>query len=149
MEKWEKGKVIERGGKKLMWDWEYRMRTTCTARLPDLILEDNEMNEIYIVDMACPSKNNRVNKRMEKIQKYQQLCFEFRERRSSYKIQFIPVVIRCLGGGVGQLEEDLCQLIQDSNERSRIVSEMQKIVLWESETIVRKMFSGLIRLYCT
>ena len=44
MEKWEKGKVIERGGKKLLWDWEYRMRTTCTARRPDLTLEDNEKN---------------------------------------------------------------------------------------------------------
>ena len=32
VEKCEKGKVIERGGKKLQWDWEYRMRTTCTAR---------------------------------------------------------------------------------------------------------------------
>ena len=143
-EKWEKGKVIERGGKKLLWDWEYRMRTTCTSRRPDLTLEDNEKNEIYIVDMACPSENNKVNKRLEKIQKYQQLCFELRERRSSYKIHFIPAVIGCLGGGVGQLEEDLCQLIQDSNERSRIVSEMQKTVLWESETIVRKVFSGLI-----
>ena len=46
--------------------------------------------------------------------------------------------------GVGQLEEDLCHLIQDSNERSRIVSEMQKIVFWESATIIRKVFSGLI-----
>ena len=83
MEKWEKGKVIERGGMKLLWDWEYRMRTNCTARRPDLTLEDNEKNEIYIVDMACPSENNKVNKRLEKIPKYQQLCFELRERRSS------------------------------------------------------------------
>ena len=44
-------------------------------------------------------------------------------------MQFIPAVIGCLGGGIGQLEEDLCQLIQDSNERRRIVSEMQKTVL--------------------
>ena len=94
--------------------------------------------------MAYPSENNKVNKRLEKIQKYQQLCFELRERRSSYIIHFIPAVIGCLGGGVGQLEEDLCQLIKDSNERSRIVSEMQKTVLLESETIVRKLFSGLI-----
>ena len=144
MEKCEKGKVIERGGRKLLWDWEYRMRTTCIARRPDLTLEDNEKNEIYIVDLACPSENNRANRRLEIFQKYQQIFFELRKRRSSYKIQFIPAVIGCLGGGVGQLEEDLCQLIQDSNERSRIVSEMQKTVLWESETIVRKVFSGLI-----
>ena len=48
------------------------------------------------------------------------------------------------GGGVGQLEEDLCQLVQDSNERSRIVCEMQRIVLWESEAIIGIVFTGLI-----
>ena len=137
-------KVIEGNGKKLLRDWEYRTRTTCTARGPDLTIEDNEKNEIYIVDMTCPSKNNRVNSRLEKSQTYQQLCLEERERRSSYKMQFIPAVIGCLDVGVGQLEEGLCQLIQDSNEHSRIVSEIQKTVLWESETIVRKVLSGLI-----
>ena len=99
--------------------------------------------------MACPSENNRVSKRLGKIQKYQQFCFELRERRSLYKVQFIPAVIGCLGRGVRKLEEDLCQLIQDSNERSRIACEMQKTVLWESETIIRKVFLGLIiRLFC-
>ena len=57
-----KGKILEHGGKRLLWDWEYRMRMTCIARRPDLTLRDKEKNEIYIVDMACPSKNNRVNK---------------------------------------------------------------------------------------
>ena len=132
-----KGNVIECGGKKLLWDWEYRMRTTCTARGPDLTLEDNETSEIYIVDMACPSENNDVNERSEKIRKYQQLCFEQRERRSSYKIQFMPAVIGWLGrGGVGQLEGDLCQVLQDSNERSRITCEIQNILLCERETII-------------
>ena len=32
MDKWEKGKVIKRGGKKLLWNWEYRIRTICIAR---------------------------------------------------------------------------------------------------------------------
>ena len=33
---WERGKVIEKGGKKLFWDWEHPMRTDCIARRPDL-----------------------------------------------------------------------------------------------------------------
>ena len=43
------------------------MRTTCTARRLDLTFEENEKNEIYIVDMACPTENNKVNKRLDKI----------------------------------------------------------------------------------
>ena len=80
-EKWEKGQVIEKDGKKILWDWEHRMRTHCTARRPDLILEDNEKKKIYIIDMACPGERNKETKRNEKIQKYQQLSFEIRERR--------------------------------------------------------------------
>ena len=57
-EKWEKGQVIEKDGKKILWDWEHRMRTNCTARRPDLILEDNEKKEIYIIGMACLGERN-------------------------------------------------------------------------------------------
>ena len=37
---WECGKLIEKGGKKLFWDWEHPMRTDGIARRPDLTLED-------------------------------------------------------------------------------------------------------------
>ena len=85
------------------------MRTTFTARRPDMAFDDNEKKEIYIISMACPSEDKRVKKQLGKIKKNQQLCFEVRVRRSLYKVQIIPAVIGCLGGGVGQLEEDLCQ----------------------------------------
>ena len=42
------------------------------------------------------------------------------------------------------MEEDLCQFVQGSNEGSRIVCEMKRIVLWESETINGIAFTGLI-----
>ena len=58
-EKWEKGKVLENGGKRLYWDWEHRMRTNCTARRPDLTLEDDRKKTILLVDMACPNEGNR------------------------------------------------------------------------------------------
>ena len=74
-------KLIENNGKKLFWDWGHRMRTSCTARRPDLTLEDSEKKEITLIDMACPNEWNKNVKQEEKIRKYQQLCFELRERR--------------------------------------------------------------------
>ena len=56
---WEKRKVIENNGKKLYWDWEHRMRTSCTARRPDLTLEDRIEKKIMIIDMACPNASNK------------------------------------------------------------------------------------------
>ena len=142
-EKWEKGQVIEKDGKKILWDWEHRMRTNCTARRPDLILEDNEKKEIYIIDMACPGERNIETKRNEKIQKYQQLSFEIRERREHYNVKVIPAVIGCCGGGMKKFKSDIKDLF-DEPTTTRICNEMQKTVLWESETILRKILSGLI-----
>ena len=56
------------------------MRTNCTARRPDLTLEDKEKKMILLVDMACPNEANRQVKQEEKIKKYEQLCFELRKR---------------------------------------------------------------------
>ena len=62
VEKWEKGNMLENGGKRLYWDWEHRMRTNCTARRPDLTLEDEEKKTILLVDAQI----NRIDKSKEK-----------------------------------------------------------------------------------
>ena len=56
------------------------MRTHCKARRLGLTLEDERKKEINILDMACPAEQNKIVKRNEKIQKYQHLCFDLRER---------------------------------------------------------------------
>ena len=53
-----------------------------------------------LIDMACPNEASKEAKRDGKIRKYQQLCFELRERRG-YMVKVIPLVIGCLGGGMG------------------------------------------------
>ena len=41
---WERGTVLENGKAKLIWDFEFYLRKTTTARRPDLILKDKEEN---------------------------------------------------------------------------------------------------------
>ena len=143
-EKWEKGKVIEGNGKKLYWDWEHRMRVSCVARRPDLTIEDSEKKIIMIIDMACPNEANKEEKRLEKIRKYQQLCFELRERRVGFKVKVVPAVIGCLGGGMKMLKRDVNELFENETDMNQTIREMQKTVLWESESIMRKVLSGLL-----
>ena len=78
--KWKRGQVIESNGKKLLWDWEYRMKMNCIAMRPYLTLEDKDMKMILLIDMVCPNEAKKETKRDEKIRKYQQLCFKLRER---------------------------------------------------------------------
>ena len=78
-ERWERGVVFENDKGKLVWDFEFNLRKTTTARRPDLILEDKEKKKIWICDMACPQQRNIEIKRIEKLAKYKQLAFETRE----------------------------------------------------------------------
>ena len=145
--KWQRGTVLERNGQKLFWDWEHRMRTNCTERRPDLTLEDSANKTIVLVDMAFPMESNRMKKRDDKVTKYQQLCFEVRERREGYTVEVIPTIIGCLGGGMKELRTNIKRILKnycDDNELHIIANEMQKTVLWESESIIRKTLSGLL-----
>ena len=57
--------------------------------------------------MACPNEGNKERKRDEKIRKYQQLCYELRERRDRYTVMVIPTIIGCLGGRVKLLKDKM------------------------------------------
>ena len=122
------------------------MRMNCTARRPDLTLEDEEKKMILLVDMAFPDEANRQVKQEEKIKKYEQLCFELRERREGYTVKVIPTVIGCLGGGMKEFKTDMQQILEYENEKELYTTmrEMQKTVLWESESMIRKVLSGLL-----
>ena len=72
------------------------------------------------------------------------MAFELHERHEQYRVTVVPLVIGCLGGGIKQLTKDIKVLFKPEDVNS-ILSEMQEVVLWESETILRKLTSGLIQ----
>ena len=137
--------MLEDDNYKLCWDLEYNMRKTTTARRPDVTIEDKNGKKIWIIDMACPSEKNVSDKYREKLQKYQQLAFELRERRPGYVINIMPVILGCLGGGMVRLEDQISKVINGRDRVSYISAQMLKAVLFESESIVRKVLSGLIQ----
>ena len=144
-ERWCRGHILENEDAKLSWDFEFNLRKTTTSRRPDLILEDKNTKSIWICDMACPQQNNIEMNRNEKQTKYRQLAFELRERRAGYKIKVTPIVIGALGGGVKETKRQI-NLIFDKDELSeKVVGEMQKTILMDSETLIRKVLSGLIQ----
>ena len=133
-EKWSRGHILENSQAKLVWDFEFNLRKTTTSRRPDLILEEKEKKNIWICDMACPQENNVEKKRIEKNKtNYRQLAFELREQRPGFKVRVVPLVISALGGGIKETIKEL------------VVAEMQKTILMDSETIIRKVLSGLVQ----
>ena len=100
---------------KLVWDFEFHLRKTTTARRPDLILEDKEKKKIWICDMACPQQRNIQAKRLDKLTKYRQLAYKTRERRLGYEIMVVLLIIGALGGGVKQIFSDMGKIFEDKN----------------------------------
>ena len=128
-----------------MWDFEFHLRKTTTARRPDLILELKEDKKIWICDMVCPQQNNIEIKRIEKMTKYRQLAFETRERWPSYDVYVLPVVIGALGGCIKTLRKDLKKVSHNNELLDEVVTTMQKMVLMDSESIICRVISGLIQ----
>ena len=63
-----------------------------------------------------------------------------------YTVKVTPTVIGCLGGGLKELKANIESIFDNDNdnEHSALAREMQKTVLWESESLIRKVLSGLL-----
>ena len=144
-ERWERGTMLENDKAKLVWDFQFNLRKTTTSRRPDLILENKEQKKIWICDMACPQQQNIETKVQEKYTKYRQLAFEMRERRIGYEIFVVPLIIGALGGGVREIIRNAKKIFDNKERVRKIVGEMQKTVLMDSESIIRKVLSGLVQ----
>ena len=141
-ERWER----ESKDEKLVWDFEFHLKKTTTSRRPDLTLEDKQKKTIWICDMACPQEKNIETKMNDTRTKYQQLAFEIRERRKEYQVVVVTIIIRCLRGGVDKTIREVRRIFENDKLAKQIVGTMQKTVLMDSETTLRKIFSGLIQL---
>ena len=144
-QKWCRWYILENDHAKLVWDFEFNLRKTTTSRRLDLTLEDKEKKILWICDMARPQEKNIVTKRDEKRTKYRQLAFELRERRAEYMIYVIPVVIGALGGSIKEAIHEVKKIFKQDDLSEKIVGEMQKTILMDGETIIRKILSGLVQ----
>ena len=56
----------------------------------------------------------------------------------------MPLVISALGGGIKETIKELENIFETNDLCKQVVAEMQKTILIDSETIIRKVLSGLI-----
>ena len=67
---------------------------------------------------------------------------EIRERRPGLKV--VPLVLRVFGG-LKEMLKELENMFEKDDLCERIGAEMQKTILMDSETIIRKVLSGLVQ----
>ena len=78
-----------------------------------------------------------------KKQKYQQLTFEVREIRPGHRVKVIPIVIGCMGGGVGLMREVVRKILINS-VTDKVCREMLRTAVMESESILRKVITNIV-----
>ena len=57
----------------------------------------------------------------------------------------MPLVLRVIGGGLKEMLKELENMFEKDDLCERIGAEMQKTILMDSETIIRKVLSGLFQ----
>ena len=107
------------------------------------MLEEKQMKTIWICDMACPQENNIVKNRLEKSIDYWQLASEVQS--PGFKVQVVLLVISAFGGAVKEILKQLENMFEKVDLCEKIVAEMQKTILMDSESIIRKVLSGLVQ----
>ena len=95
--------------------------------------------------MTCPQENIIEKERLEKRTNFRQLAFEIRERRTGFKVEVVPLVISIFGEDLKEMLKELENMIEKDDLCERIGAEMQKTILMDSETIIRKVLSGLVQ----
>ena len=68
-----------------------------------------------------------------------------RERRTEYKIYVISVVLGELGGGIKEAILEVKKIFKKDDLSEKIVGEMERTVLMDSETVIRKILSGHVQ----
>ena len=56
----------------------------------------------------------------------------------------MPLVISALGGGIKETIKELENIFETNVLCKQVVAEMQKTILMDIETIIRKVLSGLV-----
>ena len=119
-ERWNKGTVIENGECKFFWDLEHHLRTTTTARRPDVAIDYENKNKILLIDIACPSKNQCwCEACRDATKKSTSHIRDQRERWPDHNVMIIPIVIGCLGGGRVMLQIKLRDWYQTRRKQAQ------------------------------
>ena len=68
-----------------------------------------------------------------------------RERRPRYTVTIVPEIIGALSGGMKKTMDELTKLLTKQELVVKTVAEMQKTIVMDSATLLRKVISGFVK----
>ena len=87
--------VVENNESKVLWDLRIQTDKEITAVRPDIVFMNKKDKIALLIDIAVPRDDNIVDKRIEKVEKYQTLAIELKVLWQLKEIAIVPIVAGC------------------------------------------------------
>ncbi|GJQ88279.1 hypothetical protein Trydic_g3761 [Trypoxylus dichotomus] len=90
----------------------------------------------YVIEMSCPADTNIADKEDEKMGKYKDLMYDFKNTYKEYETIFIPIIVGVMGGHNIAAYLGKIKIIKSKNIKG-LINQMQKYVILASLRILR------------
>ena len=125
--------VLDNSDYKLLYDFNIFTDHKITARCPDLVLMDKQLQCTKLIDVACMMDRHVVEKHREKIEKYLVLAVEL-QTLCNTRIEIVPLVF----GALGNIPEQTIKNFELLKLNTIDAHLMQKSVILRTATILRR-----------
>ena len=126
----------------LLWDIPkflgYDEEDDSKIQRPDGKLIFKQQKLKFILEMSVPWITNRHDKLIEKEEKYADLILAIKVLYPDYDIVQMTLIMDCLGGYSASLPDGLKKIGFSKKERTKMLTNLQKIVLMESRYIINR-----------
>ena len=89
--------VVENNESKVLWDFTIQTDKEITAVRPDMVFINKKDKIALLIDIAVSRDDNIVDKRIEKVEKYQNLAIVLKALWQLKEIAIVPIVFGCTG----------------------------------------------------
>lgn len=130
---------LERSNDRVIVKWNAKVycEDYTSSNKPDMIIIDNEKKIITVVECSCPWDKNLTKKFKEKQEKYQVVRQQLKQQFEGHKVQQLNLIIGCLGT-ITTLDEELSKIFTNKKIITKLIQQMQRVVLISSTSIVDK-----------
>lgn len=122
----------------LYWNRKILTDRPVANNIPDIVLNLKKEKVTYVIDVAVPLPMNISKTHSEKISKYIPLADEIRKMWGVSKVTVIPIII----GATGEIPNALHKSISDLGLETDLYVLMQKSVVLDTCSIVRRVLGG-------
>lgn len=136
--KYDPEPYLENEAVKILWDFPVQTDRTVAHNKPDILLFQKTKKKVFLIDIAVPNDENIGRKRNEKIEKYNDLCYEIKELWNVNEVKTVPIIV----GATGIIHQKFDKSIYETIGIIVNTREIQKIILLGTANITRYFLSS-------